>query len=351
MAESCLWSILILTIPPRAAMLARLLSVLRPQVEAANAGHWPAPIELLVREYDPAVPLAPLVDKEARREPNRPVGENRELLRRAAKGEYISFIDDDDLVSPNYVGHILPLLDGVDHIGFNLEQRLDGRGYGAQGVHYRSLRWRQPCFLPPGGLCGHYADFSHLEPMRRELALAVPMSGWPSDDVRWAEDLRKLNIVQTEHYVDETLYYYLTRTSKPELKGSSGLLPAEGCPWIYMTKVKVKMLTGIAGNANPAYDLPEHGYSPEEIVELHPYLAERWIASGLAEAVPDEKPVKKGASGPAKPVPEPRPISPVPVEPSPVAPQVVEDAGEESGLKTEEAEPTRPAPRSRRSTN
>ena len=147
----------------------------------------------------------------------------------------------------------------------------------------------------PGGLFGHYADFSHLEPMRRELALAVPMSGWPADDVRWAEDLRNLNIVQTEHYLDETLYYYLTRSQKPELKIPTShatdaremghpLLAAEACPWIYMTKTKVKMLTGIAGNANPAYDLPEHSYQPEQIVDLHPDLAGYWIAAGIAEA-------------------------------------------------------------------
>ena len=92
---------------------------------------------------------------------------------------------------------------------------MDGRSYG---VHYRSLRWRPPVPIPPGGLWGHYADFSHLEPMRRELALRVPMSGWPADDVRWAEDLRNLNIVRTEHYLDEILYYYLTRSQKPELK-------------------------------------------------------------------------------------------------------------------------------------
>ena len=190
---SCLWSILILTMPQRAAMLARLLAVLGPQVLAEKA------IELSILQTDPLLP----------------VGENREIMRQEARGEYISFVDDDDLVSPHYVAHILPLLDGVDCIGFNLEQRMDGR---FMGTHYRSLRWRQPCPLPAGGLPGHYADFSHLNPMRRELVLAVPMSGWPGDDVRWAEELRKLNIVRTEHYLDETLYYYLTRSQKPELK-------------------------------------------------------------------------------------------------------------------------------------
>lgn len=56
-----------------------------------------------------------------------------------------------------------------------------------------------------------------------------------------------------------------------------------------MEKVKVKMLTGIAGLANPAYDLPEHSYAPEQIVMLHPKLAEAWVAGGIAQGV-REKP-------------------------------------------------------------
>ena len=60
-----------------------------------------------------------------------------------------------------------------------------------------------------------------------------------------------------------------------------------------MTKIKVKMLTSIAGNANPVYDLPDHGYQFGQVVELHPDLAALWIASGKAEAVEEEQlPVK-----------------------------------------------------------
>jgi len=54
--------------------------------------------------------------------------------------------------------------------------------------------------------------------MRRELALQVPMSGWPGEDNRWADAIRELRIVKTEHYINQTLYYYLTRTHKPELE-------------------------------------------------------------------------------------------------------------------------------------
>jgi hypothetical protein len=66
-----------------------------------------------------------------------------------------------------------------------------------------------------------------------------------------------------------------------------------------MPKIKVKMLTSIAGLANPAYDLPEHGYQQDDIVELHPVLANAWIEAGIAEAVKE----KDSKTGKAAPVP------------------------------------------------
>lgn len=182
------WSILVLTIPQRQAMLERLLNVLQPQICDG--------LELLIRKSDRALP----------------VGENREFLRTEARGEYISFVDDDDLVSPHYVSRILPLLDGVDYIGFNLEQRMDG---AFACIEQHSLQHGKVWQNWTGG---RFRDISHLNPMRRELALQAPMSGWPGEDNRWADDIRTLGIVKTEHYIDETLYYYLTRTIKPELE-------------------------------------------------------------------------------------------------------------------------------------
>ncbi len=49
-------------------------------------------------------------------------------------------------------------------------------------------------------------------------------------------------------------------------------------------KTKVKMLITVAGGADARYDLPDFGYAPGQIVELHPKLAELWIATGKAEA-------------------------------------------------------------------
>lgn len=190
------WSILVLTMPSRASFLERLLNVLMPQVDGMED------IELMVSSSNPLLP----------------VGENREQMRLRSLGAYLNFIDDDDLVAVDYVATIRPLLDGVDYVGFNIEQTfVDAPQLGMIEKH--SLRYHGVYYDGSGAYDGHFRDISHLNPMRRELALTVPMHGWPSEDSRWAEELRDKRIVKTEHYVDRVLYHYMTRTHKPELEG------------------------------------------------------------------------------------------------------------------------------------
>jgi hypothetical protein len=191
------WSILVLHHPGRVALLERLMRVLMPQVDGLDD------VEVMVSSFNPLLP----------------VGENREQMRLRSVGRYLNFIDDDDLVSEDYVPCIYPLLDGVvDYVGFNLEQTFaDAPQVGLIEKH--SLRYHGVYYDGSGAYDGHFRDISHLNPMKRELALAVPMHGWPSEDSRWAEELRDRKIVKTEHYVDRVLYHYITRTHKPELEG------------------------------------------------------------------------------------------------------------------------------------
>jgi hypothetical protein len=37
-----------------------------------------------------------------------------------------------------------------------------------------------------------------------------------------------------------------------------------------MQKIKVKLLTSIAGHSDEQYDQPDFGYAPGQVVELHP---------------------------------------------------------------------------------
>lgn len=179
------WQILILTQPSRSAFLVQLL-----------------PLLMLPENREVSVRLVKF-------DPSKSLGENREWARQTAEGEYISFLDDDDFVHPSFVPKILRLLDGVDQVSFDVAIYQNGRSWGIAKHSLAHGNWTQRA----GVL---YRDISHVHPMRRELALEVPMEGGIGEDYRWATAMR--GRVKTEHHIDEALYYYLWRTPKDDTK-------------------------------------------------------------------------------------------------------------------------------------
>lgn len=197
------WQILIVTQPSRREMLSQLLSLLEPQLAALGLNKFDQ-VDVLIHETHPNVHV-PF--------PNADIGDIREHVRKKSEGDYINFLDDDDLVAPNYVSSILPLLDGVDQVGFELEMY---SGREKMAPVYHSLihgNWTNPSNGRVGVGNAFCRDISHINPMRRELALQVPMSGGIGEDCRWAQAMR--GKVKTEHYIDTgPLYYYLWRPNK-----------------------------------------------------------------------------------------------------------------------------------------
>lgn len=135
-------------------------------------------------------------------------GQNRQAMVEEAAGEYINFVDDDDLVAADYVSSILPLLDGVDYIGFQVQLYYGGPERGIKDKPtFHSLKYPQWFDTPEGW----YRDISHLNPIRRDLALQVKIEGDGNEDVIFADRMRNLGIVKTEHYVDKVMYHYYCR--------------------------------------------------------------------------------------------------------------------------------------------
>lgn len=177
--------ILILTMSTREKFLRRILDCLEPQLTPE--------VKITIRLCDPMLTL----------------GENREVMRQASVGEYIAFVDDDDVVACDYVKTILPLLDGVDIIGMECQLYVDGELDPHRDFHTITAgSWYNT-------ETAFYRDISHLSPIRRDLALAAPMEGGHGEDGRWADKMRALGILKTEHYIaDKIMYYYLFRNGK-----------------------------------------------------------------------------------------------------------------------------------------
>jgi hypothetical protein len=197
------WDILCLTMPSRTEFLARLRQNIEPQLRTG--------VRFVVKVHDPELSL----------------GSNRQRMREESDAHYVSFVDDDDLVAGDYVSQILPRLTR-DYVGFSLQAYEDG--VPLPGPTYHSLMcggWFDKTFAD--GTKAWFRDISHLNPIKRKLALAVPMYGGFAEDSRWAGELRALGIVKTENFINEVMYHYYSRPGKKD-GVSPGPVTAGTCP-------------------------------------------------------------------------------------------------------------------------
>lgn len=185
------WSILVLTQPSRTEFLRRLMGSLAPQVAKFSG------VEVVIAQFDKKFSI----------------GKNRGMMIEAAAGEYVNFVDDDDLVAEDYVSSIYPLLDGVDYVGFLAKFHRDGVYCGKLSFHSLDFKgWSENAY-------GYFRDISHLNPIKKELAILGKMGdhdGRVREDFFWASRLRSLGSVKTEHFVPRPMYLVYYRSDKPD---------------------------------------------------------------------------------------------------------------------------------------
>jgi len=179
-------SILICTLESRREWYNRLLDNLCPQVSAAQP--W---VEVLV-DTDRG---------------ERSIGAKRQSLLDRARGVYIAYIDDDDLVADDYIKRVLSALStGPDCVGLRGIITTDG---ACPATFEHSLRHAE--WYTADGV--HYRCPNHLNPVRRDLALRA---GFPDlshgEDSAYSHRLRPH--LSTEVFVEAPLYLYEYRTHK-----------------------------------------------------------------------------------------------------------------------------------------
>lgn len=179
------WSILIPSVVTRPQLLQRLTDRLSPQVTKFNGE-----VEVVIfwNNFE------------------RQLGELRQLMLAEAKSEYINFIDDDDLVTEDYVETILPLLDGVDYIGFMVDFYSNGTKIEKPVIHsLKCSGWYEDPF-------GFYRRGVHTNPVKRTIALEHAHHDQSNYKDKQPEDiLYAKNIdpyLHTEHYVPRPLHIY-----------------------------------------------------------------------------------------------------------------------------------------------
>jgi len=174
------WTVLIATLGRRRHQLGSLLEGLLPQVEAVGGQ---VTVEALWNNGERSCGLV-----------------RQDLLDHAAS-EYVCFVDDDDDVADDYVAKILPLLDGVDYVGFDVDLDVPGQ----PGIHRRASHSLRHAEWDNGTLLRHV---THLNPVKRELARKVPFPDISyQEDYAWANAMREH--LDTEHYLAEVMYFYM----------------------------------------------------------------------------------------------------------------------------------------------
>ena len=131
----------------------------------------------------------------------RTVGQKRNDLLNLAQGEYVTFVDDDDRVTDDYVSNILKGIEtGADVVNFNVMCSLNGGK--AKRVDYDAR------FLRDAETKEAYQRLpNHIMCVKRELAVSV---GFPkknmSEDADFAKRLRPL--IKKQAFINKALYYY-----------------------------------------------------------------------------------------------------------------------------------------------
>lgn len=169
-------SILIPSLVGRENKLAELLAVLNPQVTDE--------VEVVI-----------LTDNR-----QQPTGTKRNRLINMAQGEYIAFIDDDDMISPSYIERMMEgIRRGVDTVSIMGIYHPDD---GPEQLFKAKLgsNWcTRDGVLIRGVL--------HLSATKRELALRFPFP-----NVTYREDkpyhIAMNQVCETEHEITEPIYFY-----------------------------------------------------------------------------------------------------------------------------------------------
>lgn len=131
------------------------------------------------------------------------IGQKRNELLYAAKGEYVVFVDDDDLVSPRYVQNILNAISykSPDCCGIEGEVVLSKQ---IKKKFMHSLKYKE-WFEDENG---YYRSPNHLNPIKREIALNVGF-----ENISHGEDKifsqKILPFLQTEVYIKGPIYLYI----------------------------------------------------------------------------------------------------------------------------------------------
>lgn len=179
------WSILCPTLAPRRDRFLRLMDVLLPQAE-----QYPGEVEV-VALFNYGQPLQAL----------------RQELLNSARGEFVSFVDDDDLVSEDFVAAVLRALQAqpdADYVAFRHAYYQRGRLYPlpvVTGLQYSGWYNTSDALV---------RDITCINPVRTELARQAGFErpAGRYEDRGYVQALRPRLADRKQAVIEKVLYHY-----------------------------------------------------------------------------------------------------------------------------------------------
>lgn len=135
-------------------------------------------------------------------------GQKTQAMSEAATADYISSVDDDDLLAPGAVEKIMTVLEDElpQYVGFNVRWTRDGQ---EQKPVIHSLAcggWRDKAERLE-------RDITQFNPLRRDIALLGTWEGGYEAERRWSDQVRETGVLRYETFICENLYYYQETTT------------------------------------------------------------------------------------------------------------------------------------------
>ena len=147
--------------------------------------------------------------------------------------DYVSFIEDDDWVHENYVGLIMNALDqNPDFVGFRLRYTESGV-LQLPVVHSIHAEQNETSDADATVL---YRQVTHLNPIRRTIAVTASFEGDFAMDRRWSNQIIESGLIKDEVFVDAEVYHYRHDQSDSiqsgEFQPASHLPAHPDFPWV-----------------------------------------------------------------------------------------------------------------------
>lgn len=182
-------SILICTIPSRAASFGRLITQLRGQMLA----------------YAPAVGIISNASTELS------IGAKRNWLLEKAESEYVCFIDDDDEIPNDYIDKLMKAADsGCDCASLKGRYFVDGK---LDGIFEHSIKYDK--WETVKGEIKYLRTPNHLNMIKTSIAkqFKFPETNHGEDE-NWSTKIFNSGLLKTEFYISDVLYHYYFVTKK-----------------------------------------------------------------------------------------------------------------------------------------